>query len=148
MTGLVLAGALISAGAASATLVPFTSPSGNIDCMMSRMDGALSVECMVEKANWKRAPRRPADCPLEWIPTQVNLNRGTLSVGSCRGDIGPQCMPASTGAKPCAVLRYGARTRLGSLVCVSSRGGITCRLRNGAGVGFRVSREGYVLYRR
>ena len=73
------------------------------------------------------------------------LGRGRVSVGSCRGDIGPLCVE-QTG--DCPALPYGTSLTLPSKVrCTSRRAGLTCRARNGAGAGFAVSRSGYRIFR-
>lgn len=117
-----------------------TTPSGNIDC---RSDSANEVWCTVEKGRWGKA--RPASgCPNDWFPRDVRIERGRVVQGSCRGDIGPLCLPPSAHeSNPCRVLAYGRSARLKTLRCTSTRLGVTCRLRNGAGVGFRIAREGY-----
>ena len=129
------------AAAASAGAVSFTSPSGNIDCMAYSDAGRPVADCLVQKAAWPNARARPSNCPLAWFPTEVTLERGRVGVGVCRGDIGPMCPPQ--GGSRCRVLRYGASVRVAGMRCTSTRAGVTCRLRNGAGRGFRVAREGY-----
>ena len=90
-------------------------------------------------------PAEAGDCDLDWIGTEIALGRGRVSVGSCRGDIGPLCVE-QTG--DCPALAYGTSLTLPSKVrCTSRRAGLTCRARNGAGVGFAVSRSGYRIFR-
>ncbi len=142
---LLAAAALASAASASAQIVHFTSPSRNLDCMMFLDEnGRPGVSCDAERATWARPKAKPHDCPLEWVAANVTLEKGRVSVGSCRGDIGPLCLPPSAHeSNPCRVLAYGRSARLKTLRCTSTRLGVTCRLRNGAGVGFRIAREGY-----
>jgi hypothetical protein len=139
---LILGALLAVPAAASAKDVHFTTPSTNIDC---RGEGA-EISCLVEEASWPRRPPRPADCDVDWFPTQVTLSRGRVSVGSCRGDVGPLCL---TGADGCTVLRYGRSVvlRRNGIRCTSRRSGLTCRTRNGTGAGFKVAREGYRIFR-
>lgn len=140
----VAAAALASPAAASAALVHFTTPSGNIDC---RADTAREVWCSVEKGQWGSRAGRPAGCPTDYFPRDVRLSSsGRVSVGSCRGDIGPWCDP-SGGADGCRVLPYGRSVRIGRIRCTSSKAGVTCRTRLGRGPGFRVSRERLVRFR-
>lgn len=135
--------ALAASVPASAALVHFTSPSRNIDCLMFT-DPGVGVTCDVEHATWARPKPKPKGCPLTWVATNVTLERGRVTVGSCRGDIGPLCAPAGVrDANPCRVLAYGRSVTLRRLRCTSTRAGVTCRLRNGAGPGFRIAREGY-----
>lgn len=138
---LIFTGVVTLAAAASAGAVSFTSPSGNIDCMLWADGRSPAADCLVQKASWPRARPKPSNCPLAWFPTEVTLERGRVGVGVCRGDIGPMCQPA--GGARCRVLRYGASVTVRGLRCTSTRAGVTCRLRNGAGRGFRVAREGY-----
>jgi hypothetical protein len=140
---LVLVALLALPAAASARAVHFTTPSTNIDC---RGEGA-SISCLVEVASWPRLPPRPANCDVDWIPTQITLSSGRVSLGSCRGDIGPLCLPS--GPDSCTVLRYGRSLVLkrNGIRCTSRRTGLTCRTRNGTGAGFKVAREGYRIFR-
>jgi hypothetical protein len=128
----------------------FTSPTGNIDCYMY-LDGADNfVSCLVQEANWKNPPRRPADCDLDWAPEELSLGsrksgtsyRNTVVVGACRGDIGPLC-----GPNECSTLAYGKSVRVGNLTCTSAKTGVTCTTLQGPKRGFTISRSGYKLIR-
>ena len=121
--------------------VHFRSPSGNINCRLTR----TYADCLVRHASWPRYPAKPASCDLDWVPTEVELSRRTVRVGSCRGDVGPVCM-ASAGLA-CRVLRYGQSIAPGQIRCTSSKAGVTCRRRDRRRIGFLVARERYVLYR-
>lgn len=140
---LVLPALLAVPATASARAVHFTTPSRNIDC---RGEGS-SISCLVEVASWPRVPPRPADCDVDWIGSQITLSSGRVSVGSCRGDIGPLCL--ASGPDSCTVLRYGRSVllRRNGIRCTSRRTGLTCRARNGTGAGFTVSRQGYRIFR-
>jgi DNA-binding transcriptional regulator YdaS (Cro superfamily) len=133
---------VICAAPASARLVHFTSPSGNIDCLGSTSAPA-SVSCYVQRTTWSRTPPRPSWCDVDWFPTEVGLSKRQTMVGSCRGDVGPTCFPGA-----CGRLAYGRSLEIGSIRCSSATNGITCRYRTSPKVGFRVAREGYVLFRR
>ena len=135
-----LAGALLIPAAAAGQDVHFTTPSGNIDCIG---EGA-SVDCIVERASWRGAPR-PAGCDVDWIPTEIVLANGRVRLGGCRGDIGPLCVGSGSS---CTVLGYGRSlaVRRGGIRCTSRRSGLTCRARNGRGAGFRVATGGYRIY--
>lgn len=143
LLALSLAAALAAPGAASADVIHFTTPSRNIDCIADFEVAA--VDCLVEKAAWPRVPPRPADCDLDWIGTEASLLRGRVTLGACRGDIGPACIPAGL---ECPVLPYGRSLTLPTRIrCTSRRAGLTCRARNGAGAGFTLSRSGYRIHR-
>jgi hypothetical protein len=87
---------------------------------------------------------KPASCDLDWDPQSLALGHGRVSVGSCRGDIGPLCIDP---ADPCFTLRYGRSVDIGPIRCTSATAGVTCRYRSGRRVGFLIARERYVLYR-
>ena len=129
----------------------FKSPSGNINCG----GAANGVTCLLLHNNWKTLRPRPASCDLDWSPTDVSLfldsrtTRWGVSVGGCRGDIGPLCYPQD----PCVVLKYGASITASvdgrGIRCTSRATGVTCtRFGAGAGVrGFRIARHGYAVLR-
>jgi hypothetical protein len=129
---------------ASASPVHFTTPSGNIDCRVGFNEAV--ADCLVQKASWPRRPPRPPGCDLDWAATQITLANGHVTLGSCRGDVGPLCVRGSGDA--CETLRYGTSVTVPSRIrCTSRRSGLTCRARNGAGAGFVVSRQGYRIFR-
>ena len=150
-------GALFAAQALGRSSAPaartfhFKSPSGNINCG----GAANGVTCLLSHNNWKTLRSRPASCDLDWSPTDMSLfldsrtTRWRVSVGGCRGDIGPLCYPQD----PCVVLNYGASITASvngrGIRCTSSATGVTCtRLRAGAGVrGFHIARQGYAVLR-
>lgn len=144
---LVLIAALgLGAGAvpAAATLSHFTSPSGNIDCMMDSDQGGWA-QCMVQRAAWPVEPRKPASCDLDWSATEAAVTRRGVSLGACRGDIGPMCVAGQIDR--CNVLAYGRSVTRGDVRCTSLTTGMLCRKRYGKGIGFKVSRQGYIRYR-
>ena len=134
------AGALLVPAAAAGQGVHFTTPSGNIDCIGE----GSTVDCVVERASWRGAPRPPG-CDVDWIGTEIVLAGGRVRLGACRGDIGPLCVG---GGSSCTVLGYGRSlaVRRGGIRCTSRRTGLTCRARNGRGAGFRVAAGGYRIY--
>jgi hypothetical protein len=136
------------AAPAQARLVQFTSPSGNIDCMGDTVGqpGGPWVQCLVERANW-RGPARPARCDLDWVGTQLQLQRRKVDVGSCRGDVGPMCIPPGAGGTACKRLAYGRAINIGTIRCTSATNGMTCRQRSAPRVGFRVARQNFVVFR-
>lgn len=130
---------------ASAAFIPFTSPSRNIDCLGTTDAGQVGVSCVVQKASWPRYPPKPASCDVDWARSEISLYNGRVRVGACRGDVGPICVPGQSPG--CRVLPYGASIALRAIRCTSRTNGITCRTRRGDGVGFRISREGYRIFR-
>ena len=136
--------AFASASGAHATpqrLVHFQSPSGNINCILD----ATYADCLVRRHAWRNPPARPAACDLDWVPSEVSLSGRRLSVGACRGDVGPLCL--GSGGLRCTTLAYGRSVVVGAIRCASARNGVTCRRRDGRRIGFRIAREGYTLFR-
>ncbi len=138
--------AVVSLALAS-SLVHFQTPSGNINCIggPAFMGTPPFVECLVRKNTWPHLRAKPAICDLDWDPTTLALSHRRVSVGSCRGDIGPLCVNTSDR---CSTLQYGRSVDLGPIRCTSATIGVTCRYRTAPRVGFRIAREGYVLYPR
>jgi hypothetical protein len=139
LVALAVAGSATPSRAASD--VHFRSPSGNINCILT----GTYADCVVRHAAWPRYPAKPATCDLDWSRSEIEVFRSSVRVGSCRGDIGPLCV-ATSGFR-CRILEYGQSVAPGAIRCSSSTAGVTCRYRTGRRVGFRVSREGYTLYR-
>jgi hypothetical protein len=140
---LALLSALAAPAVANADFMHFTTPSKNIDCVADF--SAPSVDCLVQKASWARVPPKPAGCDLDWIGTEIALSRGRVSLGACRGDIGPLCVEQSGD---CPALPYGTSLTLPSKVRYPSlRSARACVPCAGAGPGFTVSRGGYRIFR-
>jgi hypothetical protein len=136
--------ATVSAGpAAAATQVHFKSPSGNINCYLFSAQGGFA-DCIVLQASWKNAPSKPKSCDLDWVPTEVALGKTHVSVGGCRGDVGPRCY---AGGDRCSVLAYGRSITVGTIRCSSAASGLTCRRTTGRRAGFRLARERFVVWR-
>jgi hypothetical protein len=146
------AGARAAVPSSPGRMFHFKSPSGNIQCRMN----AEGASCLVLKNNWRRLRPRPADCDLDWSPTDMAMyldpsqGRWKLEIGACRGDIGPLCY----GGDPCSVLQYGhsvtsvvRAARLRGIRCASARNGITCTKlgRTPGNRGFRIARQGYAV---
>jgi hypothetical protein len=128
-------------------LVHIQSPSGNINCIGGpAFQGTPPfVSCLVRKQSWPRLRAKPSNCDLDWDPTTLELSRRRLSVGSCRGDIGPLC---GIGTERCSTLAYGRSVTFGPIRCTSLTSGVTCRYTASPRVGFKIAREGYALFRR
>jgi hypothetical protein len=132
--------ALAAAPAGAATrLVHFKSPTGNLNCIGGT--APVFVECIAKKATWPSLRARPANCDLDWIPADLSLGSRRVIIGSCRGDVGPSCF------RDCTTLHYGKSVNIGSIRCRSAANGITCRYVKGTLAGFRIAREGYVVWR-
>jgi hypothetical protein len=134
------------AGPAQSGLVHFQSPSGNINCLGGGAGSGQPafVQCLVKKATWATRVRKPASCDLDFDPQTLSLSNRKTSIGSCRGDIGPLCVPKYDA---CRTLAYGRFVDIGPIRCSSATTGVTCRYRTAPQVGFRIAREGFVIYR-
>ena len=130
--------------APASSFVHFKSPSGNINCI-GAPSGPAFVECLVKSSTWPRKPPKPANCELDWVRTEIDLSHRRVGVGACRGDIGPLCV--NQPGDRCTTLGYGRSVTIGPIRCDSATTGVTCRYRTAPRVGFRIAREGYVLFR-
>jgi hypothetical protein len=130
------------ASAASAAAVHFESPSGNINCFMFSTPSS-TADCIVRTATWPNPPKKPSTCHLDWMPHEAALYGQKVTLGGCRGDVGPLC---STGSGHCKVLAYGHSFTVGNVRCSSFTAGVTCRRTVGAKAGFRIARQSVVVY--
>jgi hypothetical protein len=130
----------------------FTSPSGNIDCVMgSESTSEIFVDCTAQNAKWANEKPQPKDCDLDWDPHEITLavvSKGTtlkpsLFVGGCRGDIGPLCFDEDTDRGACEVLKFGEKRTLKSITCESKSTGILCATNRGKRLGFLLGRNGW-----
>ncbi len=112
------------------SLKSFSSPTGNIGCLMS----AKSVRCDIGKKQWS-APR-PPDCPEE-VDSGQGLTLPATGPASvvCAGDtvLNPQA----------PTLDYGSSSRIGSITCHSDESEVECE--NESGGSFSLSIEEYDL---
>ena len=131
-----------------ATQAHFRSPSGNINCYLQDGRGTPPfVDCLVVKNRWRTLPSKPRSCDVDFYPAEIALGAtGRTTIGSCRGDVGPSCLPRSGFG--CTMLAYGRAITTRHFVCRSAQNGITCLVRGRARrLGFRIARERYVVYR-
>ena len=135
---LALACAATAPAGATTRLVHFQSPSGNLNCIAGT--APVFVDCLAKHAAWPHVRQKPAGCDLDWVAHELSLGRGRVIVGACRGDIGPLCV------HNCTTLAYGRSVRVGPIRCRSATDGITCRYVTGRLAGFRIAREGYVIW--
>ena len=116
---------------AGADVVGFTSPSGNIGCILA--DG--TVRCDVAERDWAPPPR-PSDCP-DFTDYGQGITLGTTGRASfvCAGD-------TTLGSGP--ALPYGQFEAGGGVSCSSESSGMRCS--NSDGHGFTISRQDYTLF--
>ena len=116
---------------AGADVVGFTSPSGNIGCILA--DG--TVRCDVAERVWAPPPR-PSGCP-DFTDYGQGITLGTTGRASfvCAGD-------TTLGSGP--ALPYGQFEAGGGVSCSSESSGMRCS--NSDGHGFTISRQDYTLF--
>jgi hypothetical protein len=111
-------------------LTGFTSPTGNIGCLIDRE----SVRCDVAERSWE-PPKAPASCELDY-GQGIELSAGGEAAFVCAGD---------TALQAGDPLPYGSSIRAGLLLCESTEAAIFCRDVE-SGRGFSLSREGYEIF--
>lgn len=110
-------------------LTGFTSPTGNIGCVIDRR----SVRCDISERDWEPPPK-PAGCDLDF-GQGISLDAGGPPAFICAGD-------TTLGAgEP---LPYGQSIAAGLLRCESAESGMTCRDVE-TGRGFTISQQAYEL---
>lgn len=116
---------------AGADIVGFTSPSGNIGCML---DDDM-VRCDIAARDWAPPPR-PADCPdFTGFGQGIHLESTGPAAFVCAGDT------AMSSGPP---LDYGQVRAAGGINCTSEPSGMRCA--NSDGHGFVISRQAYQLF--
>ncbi len=108
------------------TQAVFTSPSGNISCVMNQWVGA---SCWIGEKEWTVAESSEPNCEYDF---------GNVVDFSTESGVEYPCYSDTiwhSGARP---LAYGDSVTVGDLTCTSSREGMTCV--NEDGRGFRLSR--------
>ncbi|MBX7453413.1 hypothetical protein GR927_36005 [Mycolicibacterium sp. 3033] len=127
----VSAAAIAGSPAAVAESLWFTSPSGNIACMI---DGDL-LRCDIQERDWSPPPR-PADCPdMTGYGQGISLRPTGSASFVCAGD---------TTFGGGTVLPYGQFQAGGGMSCRSEPSGMRCS--NTDGHGFTLSRQAYTLF--
>ncbi len=119
---------LTVASTASAKLVGFRTPSGNIGCVGETAGSGNAIRCDIRTRSWS-PPAKPGSCRLDW-GQGLSLDRVGRARYVCAGDTA-----LNVGPK----LAYGASKRIGAITCVSRTAGLTCT--NAAKHGFTMSRE-------
>lgn len=117
--------------AAAADLDSFTSPSGNIGCIL--YEGYL--RCDIAERDWSPPPR-PADCPsFTGYGQGIGMDAHGPATFVCAGDTTLNIGPA---------LGYGQTHSSDGFVCTSAPAGLRCT--NADGHGFQLAREAYDLF--
>ena len=117
--------------AAAAQLTSFTSPSGNIGCIMDQD----WVRCDIAERSWSPPPR-PADCPsVTGYGQGIEMRGAGPAEFVCAGDTTLHSGPS---------LPYGHTNAVDGLSCASAPTGMTCTNRDNHG--FTISRDVYRLF--
>ena len=123
--------AVLLAPVAAGDVVGFTSPSGNIGCILA--DDLL--RCDIAERDWSPPPR-PADCPdFTDYGQGILLHPTGHAAFVCAGD---------TAMGGGSALPYGQFEARGGMSCNSELSGIRCS--NSDGHGFTISRQAYALF--
>lgn len=120
----------LPAAQAQDDLVGFTSPSGNIGCVMD----SRQVRCDIAERDWAPPPP-PQDCPLDY-GQGISLDAGGAAGWVCAGDTALAAGPP---------LPFGESAAAGDLRCDSAPSGMTCRDVT-TGRGFSIAREGFRMF--
>lgn len=111
-------------------LTGFTSPSGNIGCVID----PKSVRCDIRDRDWQ-PPKSPPGCQLDY-GQGISLDAGSTPNFVCAGDTTLESGPE---------LPYGQSIGAGLLRCQSEESGITCT-DSESGRGFTISQQAYDLF--
>lgn len=145
MLGAVIIAVAAFAAAPSAHAGPygdfFTSPSRNIDCVISAASTATparpaAVRCDLRERTFTPPPR-PPDCGMGPWAKSVRLARGAPPRFTCISD--------STVSDEAVVLDYGRHLAAQGFDCLSGRDGIRCTDTT-TGRGFRLAADSYEFF--
>ena len=113
-------------------LAQFSSPTGNIGCVVS----TEFAVCEIGQYEFPLPPK-PADCRGDWAATfELTEQSPVPTVGACQTD-------TQLGSPD--QLAYGSTTVVGDFACLSQDSGMTC-WNPATGHGFTVSRAAYALF--
>lgn len=125
---------LVWAGAASADMIEFKSPTGNIQCAIYSDPSGASVRCDMSSLV-PSYTERPAGCEFDW---------GSSFAVDAKGKGYLACVSDPAAGPGAVVLRYGQAASLGGISCVSAETGMTCT--NAKGHGFSIAKARQKLY--
>ncbi len=127
----------------------FRSPTLNIECYISNFDAdRTNGGCIPLTADEKNFPSKPADCDLDWSPSEMGIRSvltgkkitNTVEAGTCNGGV-----TEALCLFECPVLQYGKSIKIGRITCSSKKAGMTCVTNKGKRVGFTLNRSGYKI---
>ena len=129
----VLAATLAATGSALAGgIEQFTTPSRNIGCIASEIEGEAVLRCDIRASKYPK-PRKPASCELDYGDS-LSLSEEGRARWTCHGDT---TLPPP-GGKGFRTIKYGAVWESGPFTCTSRVTALECQ--NDDGHGFRLSR--------
>lgn len=111
----------------------FTTPSGNIFCIIDNEWPRPYMRCDLNDATFTPPPRPTKDCYGTW-GRSVTMTIGESPAFHCISDW--------AGGENLFVLRYGDDTKVGPFQCSSREGGLTC-VDTTTSRGFRLARQSY-----
>ena len=129
---LVAASLALSGTALAGALEQFTTPTRNIGCIASDIDGQQVLRCDIRTSSFPK-PKRPGNCPLDYGDS-FSIGEHGRARWTCHGDT---TLPPPNG-KGFRTIRYGATWESGPFTCISRVTALECR--NDDGHGFRLSR--------
>ncbi|WP_202800332.1 DUF6636 domain-containing protein [Nitratireductor aquibiodomus] len=123
-------------GPARADVWTFETPSENIQCTVGQEVGIQSdITCTIIERSGAPAQPRPADCSSDWGHTFSMREAGPAKV---------VCTKTSRNKDGFSKADYGITGKFGGFTCHSSRQGLKCTNRDGAG--FFLSRKAQKVY--
>lgn len=111
----------------------FTTPSGNVFCIVDNEWPKPYVRCDLNDASFSPPPRPAKDCYGRW-GRSVTMTIGESPAFHCISDW--------AGGENLFVLKYGDDTKVGPFQCSSRESGLTC-IDATTGRGFRLARQYY-----
>jgi len=134
---------LLPGGVAGADLVVdeltgFTSPSGNIGCVIE----PSYVRCDIRERDWS-APPRPPGCEFDY-GQGISLS-GALSDAPSGGQGASFVCAGDTALGGGAPLDYGSSISAGTVTCTSTLAAMSCT-DSRSGHGFTMSRQSYATF--
>jgi hypothetical protein len=131
MRAFVLIPFLLLTPPAGADVIPFSTPSRNIECSVGMGEGPSDILCVIHEKTGPDPRPRPAGCSGPWGHHFSMTERGPVTM-TCGGP-GPR-----NTARHVEIADYGVTGRFDGITCLSERTGFSCK--NADGHGFFLSR--------
>lgn len=121
---------------AAADVWSFSTPSGNIECVVGEGVNTSDIECTIYKRSQSAKVAELATCPVSRAITFYMQDRGGVQ-GICAA---PGIHPTGTQG----VAEYNVEGNFGGFTCFSATSGLQCR--NLDGHGFHLSRANQTVF--